>query len=190
MKQRHFILFTVFCCLIGTCSVYAQAPEGPMAPRPGTTVQMPPANTQAQLKVRVTLVSTPVTVRDSKGEMVHSLEVHDFQVTDNNVPQKITHFDMASDPLSVVILVETSSRVAPMIPQIRKTGILFTQTVIAASGEAAILGFNDSIDKLQGFTSDNDAIEKTMSNFVNRFFNGAIAINGKMNSSSSGGGDF
>ena len=30
------------------------------------------------------------------------------------------------------------------------------------SGEAAIVGFNDSVDKLQDFTADGDAIEKTI----------------------------
>ena len=94
--------------------------------------------------------------------MVSSLEETDFHVTDNGVPQKIEHFDLGGEPLSLVILFETSSRIAPMLPQIRKTGILFTQTVIAASGEAAILGFNDSIDKLQSFTSDGDQIERPL----------------------------
>ena len=41
----------------------------------------------------------------------------------------------------------------------RKTGILFTQTVMGANGEAAVIGFNDSVDKLQDFTSNHDKIE-------------------------------
>jgi VWFA-related protein len=110
---------------------------------------------------RVSLVNTPVTVRDGSGHMVHSLDAKDFQVTDNGVPQQITHFDLGGDPLSVVFLVETSSRIAPLLPQINKAGIVLAETVMGPDGEAAVVGFNDSVDKLQDFTTNQDAIEKT-----------------------------
>lgn len=140
---------------------YAQAPQGPITPQPGVVVQQG-APTQAKLRALVTLVNTPVTVRDAKGEMVHDLEEKDFRVTDNGVEQRITHFDLGGYPLSLVILVETSSRISSLLPEMRKTGILFTQTVMGPSGEAAIVGFDDSVDKLQDFTGDPEALEKTI----------------------------
>ena len=133
-----------------------------MAPKSGTVVQQAPPEAQARLKVRVALVNTPVTVRDGGGQMIHNLDAKNFSVTDNGVAQKITHFDLGGDPLSLVILVETSSRIDALFPEIRKTGILFTTTVMGPSGEAAVVGFNDSVDKLQEFTSSSDAIEKTL----------------------------
>lgn len=136
----------------------AQAPTGPLPPKPGVPVQQPPKNA---IKLQVALVTTPVTVRDARGEMVHNLEAQNFQVTDNGVAQKISHFDLGGDPISLVILVETSSRIEPLAPEMRKTGILFTQTVMGPTGEAAVVGFNDSVDKLQEFTSSADAIENT-----------------------------
>jgi VWFA-related protein len=149
--------------MVSTCGrVSAQAPEGPIAPRPGITVQQPPPNIEARLKVRVSLVNTPVTVRDARGQMIHDLDAKNFMVTDNGVTQKITHFDLGGDPVSVVILMETSSRIDSIFPEMRKTGILFTQTVMGPSGEAAVVGFNDSVDKLHDFTADGDAIEKTI----------------------------
>jgi VWFA-related protein len=141
---------------------HAQAPSGPLTPKPGSDVQQPPKDAQSKLKVRVSLVNTPVTVRNSRGEMVHNLEAQDFQVTDNGAPQKISHFDLGGDPISMVILVETSSRIAPLLPAMSKTGILFTQTVMGTTGEAAVVGFNDSVDKLQDFTTNSDLIESTI----------------------------
>lgn len=139
----------------------AQAPEGPMPPKPDQAIQQaPPA---AKLKVRVALVNTPVTVRNAKGDMVHDLEARDFRVTDNGVEQKIAHFDLGGDPLSVVFLIETSSRIDPLLPQMRRTGILFTQTVMGPEGEGAVVGFNDAVDKLQDFTTDSDLIENNVS---------------------------
>jgi len=141
---------------------WGQAPSGPIPPKPGVEVQLPPADTQAKLKVRVALVNTPVTVRDGRGDMVHNLEARDFQIADNGATQQITHFDLGGDPISMVILIETSSRIAPLLPEVRKTGILFTQAVMGPTGEAAVVGFNDSVDKLQDFTTNADLIENTI----------------------------
>ena len=141
---------------------WGQASSGPLPPKTGAEVQLPPKNAQAQVKVRVALVNTPVTVRNSRGDMVHDLEAGNFKVTDNGVAQQISHFDLGGDPISLVILIETSSRIEPILPQICKTGILFTQTVMGSTGEAAVVGFNDGVDKLQDFTTNGDLIEGTI----------------------------
>jgi VWFA-related protein len=137
--------------------LFAQSSSGPITPQPGAAIQQPPRD--AKIGVSVALVNTPITVRDNKGNMIHTLDAKDFQITDNGVPQRILHFDMGGDPLSLVVLVQTSARAAIFLPQISKAGILITSTVMGESGEAAIIGFNDSVDKLQGFTHNADKIE-------------------------------
>ena len=80
-----------------------------MNPQPGMTAQPAPQN--AKIKIRTLLVNTPVTVRNDKGEMINTLEKSDFRVTDNGVPQVITHFTLGGDPVSLVVVVETSDRI-------------------------------------------------------------------------------
>jgi len=161
---RIVVTFITLLLLLELPGVFAwgQAPSGPIPPKPGVEVQLPPADAQAKVKVRVALVNTPVTVRDGRGEMVHNLEARDFQIADNGVAQQISHFDLGGDPISMVILIETSSRIAPLLPEVRKTGILFTEPVMGPTGEAAVVGFNDSVDKLQDFTTNADLIENTV----------------------------
>jgi VWFA-related protein len=137
---------------------YAQSPAGPVAPQPGVQPQAPPP--QATVKVRVALVNTPATVRNSKGEMIHDLELRDFRITDNGVPQQITHFDLGGDPLSFVVLIETGSQVEPLLPQVRKSGILISQTVMGPNAEAAVVSFNEYTETVQDFTTNGDAIDK------------------------------
>jgi VWFA-related protein len=156
-KTFYSTMVTVGFALLLCCLANGQAPEGPIEPQPGVAIQKGPA--PSTIKLQSVLVNTPVTVRDAKGQMVHNLEVKDFHVTDNGVDQKITHFDLGSEPLSIVVVVETSARISAILPEIRRTGTLLTQTVMGPSGEAAIVGFNDSVDKLQDFTSDADLIE-------------------------------
>jgi VWFA-related protein len=139
--------------------IFAQAPEGPLPPTPGAQIQPTPPEALAKITARVTLISAPVTVRDSSGAMIHSLEQQDFQITDNGVPQKITHFDVGGDPVSLVIVVETSSRIDPLLPQLRKTGILLTEQVMGPEAEAAVLGFDENVNQLQDFTRSHDAIQ-------------------------------
>jgi len=156
--------FTLLLVLVGSTFVHgesasAQSPTGPITPQPGTAVQQAPP--QSKIVTRVTLVNTPVTVKNSHGQMVDTLDVKDFLITDNGVPQKVVHFDLGGDPLSIVFLVETSTSITPLLPQIQKAGIVVGETVMGTDGEAAILGFNDAVDKLQDFTTSQDAIEKT-----------------------------
>lgn len=156
--EAAILLFSFAIFVIPTA--HAQANEGPLLPVPGTPIQQAPPQTKMQ--IQVSLVNTPVTVRDSSGEMVHDLDESAFRITDNGIPQKIVHFDLGGDPISLVVLVETSSRVAPLLPQLRKTGILLTQTVMGPTGEGAIITFNDEINKIQDFTTSADTIERKM----------------------------
>src|SRR3989440_10906697 len=158
----RFLTASIALLSLAGMAAHAQAPSGPLTPKPGVEVQVPPQAPPAKVKVQVRLVDTPVTVRDGHGDMVHNLEAHDFQITDNGVAQQISHFDLGGDPLSMLTVVETSSRIEPLLPQVRKTGILFTQTVMGPSGEAAVVGFNDALDKLQDFTANGDLIENTI----------------------------
>jgi VWFA-related protein len=118
---------------------------------------------EAKFKIRSLLVNEPVTVRDSDGKMVHNLEPGNFLITDNGIKQQITHFELGGDAISLVVAVETSSRVEPILPEIRRSGILLSQTVMGPNGEEAVLGFNDSVEKLQNFTSNSEEVDKVIS---------------------------
>lgn len=155
------LLTMVAALLLFAMGVRAQAPEGPISPQAGVPVQQAPPGTK--IKVHALLVNTPVTVRNEKGEMVDDLEKSNFRVTDNGVPQIITHFGLGGDPISLVVVVETSMRIGSILPEIRKSGILISQTVIGPTGEGAVVGFDSNVNVLQDFTDDDDAIDKTMS---------------------------
>jgi VWFA-related protein len=159
MRNPSFPLL-LLCVLAEACLLSAQSPTGPISPQPGAPIQQAPP--RSKIVRGVTLVNTPVTVKDAKGQLIDTLDAKDFQVTDNGIPQQIAHFDLGGDPLSIVFLVETSTRITPLLPQIQKAGIVLGETVMGSDGEAAVVGFNDSVDKLQDFTTNRDAVEKTL----------------------------
>jgi VWFA-related protein len=145
--------------LFSSKSVRAQGTQGPIAPKPGTTVQKPPEST---IRLKVALVNAPVAVHDAKGELVLDLQQKDFHVLDNGIAQKIESFDLGGEPLSAVLVFETSSRIAPLLPAVQKSAIVFTQTIVGPTGDAAILGYNDDVEHLLPFNGDPDKIEKTI----------------------------
>jgi len=159
MTQAWKISTVLLVAALAAAGIHAQAPEGPMTPQPGVEPQKAPTG----FKVQSLLVNTPVTVRNASGQMVHNLEASNFRILDNGVPQKITHFDLGGDPISLVVVVETSSRIATILPEIRKTGILISQTVMGPTGEAAVIGFDSRIHKLQDFDDTTDKLEYTLS---------------------------
>jgi len=153
------ILFLAAASLLAGAA-FAQGPAGPQPPQKGAPQQQPrPPKDEAQIRVRVDLVTTPVTVRDSNGQQVYDLNGSEFRVLDNGVEQKIERFDLGGVPLSVVIVLETSSRVEPLLGNVRRTGIVFTQTVLGETGEAAVLSVDDTIETLQDFTANHQAVE-------------------------------
>ena len=140
----------------------AQSQSGPIAAKPNQTVQRP--LDQGPIRVRVDLITTPVVVQDSKGDLVLDLDQKNFRIFDNGVLEKIEDFDIGGEPISAAIVMETSSRIEPLLPAIRRTGILFTQTVLGQGGDATIIGYDDHVSSLLDFTEDRDAIEKTITN--------------------------
>jgi VWFA-related protein len=114
------------------------------------------------IRSRVVEVIAPVSVLDPKGEMILSLTKENFHIYDNGVEQKIDHFDLGADSLSIVFVVETSSHIEPMFPAVKHTGIIFAQAVMGMTAEVAIVGYDDNLDLLQKFTTDSEHTQSTI----------------------------
>ena len=111
----------------------------------------------------VQLVSVPVVVQGKKEQYVNGLEKSDFLLFDNNVRQEILEFDVSFQPISMVICVQSSDRLADdMLDQVRKTAYLFTQQVLGEFGEAAIIAFDSRVKVMSEFSSDTKVIDKAL----------------------------
>jgi Ca-activated chloride channel family protein len=151
--------------LLAVCgSAWCQAPPGPLQQKPGVTPEKLPTAEQQKhaIRVRVNEVITPVTVTSHSGEMLLDLSKDNFRVFDNGVQQTIDHFDLGGDPLSIVLAIETSSHIEPILPAVRQTGIIFTQTVMGQTAEAAVISFDSDVELLDKFTTDTDGVQNTI----------------------------
>ena len=167
-KSRFGHVALLLAVVLIAAPFWGQAPAPPASATVGAQSAQPKTNSPAgqtppaTIRVRVNEVSAPVTVRDQNGELVLDLMQGDFHIYDNGIQQAINHWDLGGDPLSIVLVVETSSRIQPLMAAIHQTGIIFTQTVMGETGEAAVIGYNDDIDVLQPFTMNQDVVEHTI----------------------------
>lgn len=159
-KHRASWYLTCAALLLTTIPMHGQAPSAPSIHQPGT----PQSEAQeSRIRKRVLFVNVPVTVMNAKGEPVFNVDAKDFEVTDNGVHQKIASLELGPAPLSMVILVETSSRIEPLLPDMRKAGILFAVALMGPQDEAAVVGVSDSVERLADFTTDHEMVFNTIS---------------------------
>jgi VWFA-related protein len=151
MKFRSTWLFPLLCAALS-----AQQPPKPL----DLADSVPDAPI---LRTSVSNVQAPVTVLDRNGYIVNGLQPQQFRLYDNGKEQDI-RVDVASQPLSLVIVIQCSTRVEAILNQIKKAANLFGPQVIGEEGEAAVLAFDHRIREMQSFTNDSqkivDAIKK------------------------------
>ena len=115
-----------------------------------------------RVRVRVELVTIPVTIFDRNGEFVYGLTRDDFQVWDKGVPQRISQFAFESPPISLVLLLNTSKRLKPLLDRVRASAILFHSYILGETGEAALITFDDEVRVRQPFTKESAKFEQAV----------------------------
>jgi VWFA-related protein len=132
------------CSIAGGTSTFAQAP----APSAGTV-----------FRAGTTLVLVPALVRTKAGEPVFTLTADDFLLTDDDVPQKLSlEQDTDSEPLALVVAVETGGAGARHLDDYRNLGSTIEAVVGNVPHRVALVSFDSEPRLLEDFTSDINAI--------------------------------
>lgn len=117
---------------------------------------------QNTIRVTKRIVLVPTSVLDPDGHgYVNGLQASDFEVLDNDKPQKVDA-EVTEQPLSVVLVVQENSDVEPLLPKIKKSGVLLHGLVTGENGDVAILGFDHEMHHILDFTNDPDKIDDAM----------------------------
>ena len=146
-----------------------QDTKKPAAPaQPPSTFTPPPSRLAADnaqksdFNITTQRVLVPTTVLDPDGHgYVNGLQASDFEVLDNDKPQRV-QAEITEQPMSVVLVVQANSAVEYMLPKIRKTGILLHGLVTGQDGDIAVLAFDHEMHHILDFTSDPDKIDDAM----------------------------
>jgi Ca-activated chloride channel family protein len=99
----------------------------------------------------------PLTVTNRNGKAVAGLEGSQFRVLDNGESRPVVSFERDQRPLSVVVVVDTSTSMGSNMEQTR----LALRNFMSSAGpldEAALLTFSDHLQLVNGFTHDFAAL--------------------------------
>lgn len=112
--------------------------------------------------VKVEMVSLYATVHDRDGRLVTNLGQGDFVVYDNDAPQTLSRFSRDYMPLSVVILLDTSSSMVGRKLDSARDSLLQFLKRLNRGDEAMLITFNSRPVKKTEFTSDLDRIRRSL----------------------------
>lgn len=125
--------------------------------------QQQPDNGITTITVRSSLVVVPALVRTKSGQLVYTLKADDFVLTDNGIPQKIRlDDDTDSQPLALVICVETGGDGADHLDDYRNLGPMLDNMLGGIEHKVAVVGFDSHPTLLHGFTPNIDFIEHSL----------------------------
>lgn len=152
MLKQGLLVILVIICMLHTL-IYAQDPVAKATQEP-------------TIKISSELVSLDMQVLSKKtGTPFGGLTADNFEIYENNVKQKITNFSQDKLPLSVLLLVDVSGSVEPIIAEIQ-AGALKALQLLKPEDEVGVMIFASETAALDKFSKDKKLITDSISKLV------------------------
>lgn len=118
------------------------------------------------IRVEVRLVRLLVTVKDSAGQLVGSLNKEDFRIEDSGVRQELAVFERHTEqPLKIAMLVDTSASTAKELRYETESVGRFLKAVIHGGNpddEVSLYAFNYDVARISSFTRRMERLERDL----------------------------
>jgi len=135
-----------------------QQPKQAAPPEPAPIVPAPIVRQTPQIPTIVVesrLVPIALNVVDEKGVPVAGLTIDDFEVKEDNKPQKISIFDKESvTPLSIVLAIDASESVFSDERLEREAARKFVRSILRPQDQIDLMEFDDTVRELVPFSND------------------------------------
>ena len=118
---------------------------------------------QPTFKSGTQVVSVFTTVTDAQKRLVPDLVQDDFEVLDNEKPQPLVFFENKIQPISVVVMLDTSGSMTLTLNLLKQAAEEFVARLLPADS-ARIGAFNDKIQFNSRFMNDRDQLATDIRN--------------------------
>jgi len=112
---------------------------------------------QPTFRASTQIVSLFATVTDAQNRLVPELTKDDFTVLDNDKPQELLVFQSENQPITVVVMLDTSGSMTGSIALLKAAAEQFV-TRLLPDDKAAVGAFNDKIELSASFSNDRDGL--------------------------------
>jgi len=119
--------------------------------------QAPGPQPQPTFKGETKIVSLFVTVADAQKRLVPDLTEDDFEVFDNDKAQPLIFFQNETQPITVVVMLDTSGSMTGSIDLLRQAAEQFLLRLLP-DDKGRVGAFNDKIQFSSRFTNDRDEL--------------------------------
>jgi VWFA-related protein len=150
-----FILAVLSVFTVAIAAQNQAVPASPAAQRQ-TPAGQTPAPQSPSVRSTTSLVIVPVTVKDSRGQLVSGLTKSDFRVFEDNVVRPIIGFSAEPVPISAVVLLD-NDLTDKQAKQVQNS----LETISAAFGpddEVALVTYDQFPTTVLDFSKDNDKL--------------------------------
>ena len=114
------------------------------------------------IRVSTDLVVFDAQVIDKKSKrVIGDLTKDDFEISERGVKQQVSYFSLDELPLSIMLLLDVSGSVRPILHQIRD-GALNALQRLKAGDQVAVMAFASKSELSQDFTNDRAMVSKTI----------------------------
>lgn len=113
------------------------------------------------IRVKTTLVNSPVLVIGRDGKYVPNLKREDFEVFENGVKQEIAYFAPVEKPFTVAMLIDTSRSALFDLQDIQEAAIAFVEK-LRPNDRALVVTFSNEATVLAEPTSDREALRNAI----------------------------
>ncbi|MEQ1726931.1 MAG: VWA domain-containing protein [Vicinamibacterales bacterium] len=121
------------------------------------SVGIPTAAQQPTFRSSTQVVSLFATVLDAQNRLVPDLTQDDFQILDNDKPQQLTVFQSETQPITVVVMLDTSGSMTGSIQLLKAAAEQFIVRLLPED-KGAVGAFNDKIELSAQFSNDRDQL--------------------------------
>jgi VWFA-related protein len=122
---------------------------------PIAAAQEVPQTTGPILRVTTEAVNVYAVVRDKSRRLIPDLTKDDFEIKEDNIPQKITFFTRETDtPLTIAIMIDTSPSQERVLDAEQREAKNFLRQVLRPKDLACVIHFDLEVELLQDFTAE------------------------------------
>ena len=144
MVLKIAVLFAVFSSLIAAIAPSADQDEE-----------------SRTISVSVNLIKVPISVFDHSGNMVNDLRKEDFRIWEDQAQQTIRSFGIDRNPVSVVLVVDTSMSGKTELKKIKEAAEEFAKA-LSPGDRISVISFDDQIRKPLDWTDDRKKVRKAL----------------------------
>lgn len=109
------------------------------------------------IRVKTTLVNSPVLVIGRDGKYVPNLRREDFQVFENGVKHEIAYFAPVDKPFTVALVIDTSRSTVFSLADIQHAALAFVDKM-RPRDRAVVVSFSDDFNVITEATSDRETL--------------------------------